>query len=378
MLTSLKPDSRNQESRNRRRERRLWNQSELTQSIGCPTCPHFEICGGLYTRAHLFDCMGNCCNNTATCTTMCPLKARDFVDKTREVNGLSLDSIERAPLLNPPNLPSSIPLIYHGNRRRNIYTGPAIALSLYRLLERETGKVKYSSEQELRSHFCISDDTTIILSGTDQDPPLERWWRYGEDRRREAIRSLISLGIRLSTTPNFSMFVDTPRWDDLHAMKRIGIINNEFLQEGLPSALHVNARAGKDQERWTSFVQERPEITHLAYEFATGSGRASRQDTHVLWLTSLANKVDRPLTIIVRGGIDTLEILSSSFSKVVFIDTSPFMKTMNRKRAVLDGNMGLKWEAHTTKKNEALDELFEHNASCRSDLINLKMSTPRG
>jgi hypothetical protein len=54
----------------------------------------------------------------------------------------------------------------------------------------------------------------------------------------------------MATTPNYSLFVDRPRWDDLHAMKRIAIVHGEFLEAGMPGALHVNGRTDRDFERW--------------------------------------------------------------------------------------------------------------------------------
>lgn len=38
---------------------------------------------------------------------------------------------------------------------------------------------------------------------------------------RDAVRRLRSIGVEMVTTPNFSLFVDGPRWDDLHSIKRI-------------------------------------------------------------------------------------------------------------------------------------------------------------
>lgn len=354
------------EIRNRRRERRLWEHPNSSLSLGCPTCPQFALCGGLHTIASLFDCMGHCCLKPENCSTMCRLKPIEFVKKVREVGGLSLTNVPRAGILTPPNLPSMIPLIYHGNRRERIYTGPAVALSLHRLLNRASGEPKFASEADLRRAFKLSPDTTIILSGTDQDPPLERWWGYGESVRLDIIRSLKNLGVSLVTTPNYSLFANSPRWDDLHSMKRISLINNEFLQAGLVSALHVNARSDSDHERWTSFVQQRPEITHLAYEFTTGSGRVGRREVHANWLASLAKKVQRPLTIIIRGSIEVLPILTSAFDEVIFLETSAFMKTMNRQSARLNGNMKINWEHVHTTTGASLDDLFEHNVHLKN------------
>jgi hypothetical protein len=34
--------------------------------------------------------------------------------------------------------------------------------------------------------------------------------------------------------------------DDLHSIKRIALVHSEFLDEGLPAALHVNGRSEAD------------------------------------------------------------------------------------------------------------------------------------
>lgn len=144
-------------------------------------------------------------------------------------------------------------------------------------------------------------------------------------------------------------------------MKRIAIVYAEFLEGGLPSALHVNARSDTDIDRWTSFVAERSEITHVAYEFTTGSGRAERRKIHARWLARLGRSVNRALTIVVRGGFEILPILTDAFESVVVLETSTFMKTMKRQRAVIGVKGELTWERAFTATDATLDDLFEHN-----------------
>jgi hypothetical protein len=91
---------------------------------------------------------------------------------------------------------------------------------------------RYTSAGGLAKAFGIGLDVPVILTGTAKDRPLERWWSLGA-QRRDAIRALRSLGVTLVTTPNFSLFIDQPRWDDLHSQKRIMIVHEEFLSEGL-------------------------------------------------------------------------------------------------------------------------------------------------
>ena len=137
------------------------------------------------------------------------------------------------------------------------------------MFDRRSGAPRFTDHAALCTAFAIKPGTTIVLTGTDRDPPLERWWGLGEAKRRTIIRALKGAGVGLVTTPNYSLFLDRPRWDDLHAMMRIAIVHEEFLREGMPAALHVNGRTETDFRRWTAYVAARPEITHLAYEFTT-------------------------------------------------------------------------------------------------------------
>ena len=60
----------------------------------------------------------------------------------------------------------------------------------------------------------------------------------------------------------------------------------------------------------------RPEVTHLAYEFKTMSGR---QDRHVERLIDLAHSVGHPLHLIMRGGTEYLIPLRAAFANTTFL-----------------------------------------------------------
>lgn len=159
----------------------------------------------------------------------------------------------------------------------------------------------FADHDALCAAFRIAPGTPIILTGTDEDAPIERWWGLGEDKRRAVIRSLRK-AVAPATTPNYSLFTDAPRWDDLHAIKRIALVHAEFLAEGLPAALHVNGRTDTDFRRWGDYIAARPEVTYLAYEFSTGTGWAGRMEKHAAWLAGLAKAAGRPLALVVRWG----------------------------------------------------------------------------
>lgn len=280
----------------------------------------------------------------------------------REVGGFDLAKVPRARPLVAPELPPIVPVLFHGSARVARIAPPAAALSLYQMFSRRTGEPRYASHEALCAAFCVKAGTPLVLTGTDRDRPLERWWGLGGERRRAVIRAARLAGVVMATAPNFSLFLDRPRWDDLHAMKRIALVHLEFMEEGLPAALHVNGRAEADFARWASYLASRPEITHVAYEFGTGTGWAGRRQQHATWLVSLARSVGRPLALVVRGGADMLPLLVSAYASVTVLETNVFMKTVMRQRAVPAGaNAPLIWQASPTPPGAPLDGLWADN-----------------
>ncbi|MBY5812945.1 DUF4417 domain-containing protein [Rhizobium leguminosarum] len=182
-----------------------------------------------------------------------------------------------------------------------------------------------------------------------------------QDRRSQVLQQLRDLGTQLVTAPNFSLLLDKPRTDDLHAMKRIAIVWSEFEQHGIACALHVNARTLKDFERWADFVRQRNEIGIISYEFITGAGKKARRQFHIDGLRKIAQSADRPLDIIVRGDPDVTAHLQRDFRSVIYIDTMAYMKTIKRQRATRVSNSKLDWITTKTKVPSEVDDMLEHN-----------------
>lgn len=352
-----------------RRERKLQHhQGADFPPLGCTICPERRVCGGLRTEAAIFDCLGSCCGGKSTCDRVCPNSVA-YVDRVREIDGFGLSNVPRAPYLVTPCLPVAVPVIFHGGGRLEPFSAGTVAIPLSALVSFREGKAKYSEGDDLRRMFRLRSDSTVVLTGIDQDARIERWWGLGTDRRREIIRDLINAGVAMVTTPNFSLFVDRPRWDDLHSMKRIALVHEEFLSEGMPAALHVNARTERDAARWAEYVADRAEVTHIAFEFTTGTGRADRVQQHATWLSELAQTVARPLHLLVRGGGEMLPMLAATFASVTALDTSAFMKTIHRKIALNIGYARPVWADHPTPFGAPLDKLLESNWACiQSDL----------
>jgi hypothetical protein len=362
-------------SRSPRLERRLWHDDSLRiGSLGCGRCPERAICGGLEIKEPIFDCLDFCCHKPDACDKVCR-NHPEYAGHVREIAGFGLGNVTRSICLPEPALPCVVPMLFHGSSRQLALTADFVALPLASMFNRRDGSARHVSRESLCTTYGINPKSSIILSGTDVDAPLERWWGFGESKRRELIRTLLRIGVSFTTTPNYSLFIDVPRWDDLHAMKRIALVHEEFQSEGLPAALHVNGRTDTDFRRWTEYLVARPEITHLAYEFTTGTGWAGRQELHATWLGNLAEGVGRPLTLVLRGGIEVLGRLASSFAHVAVIDTTSFFKTMMRKRASLNGR--LDWIPAPTNVGAPVDDLLEENLVAVQNWIGKAMN-PNG
>lgn len=365
MLNKLENGVQREPVRNRRRERKLWhNERSHVGSLGCTLCPHMEICGGLSAKRPVYDCLDLCCGSPSNCDSVCRNKPRDFARRIREVDGFQLDNVPRTAAQPDIVLPRIVPVVYHGDRRERPFDPPAICLPLYAVVRRSSSRERFANADAIAGRFKFKAGTPLVLTGTDNDRPLERWWSLGGHDRKQAIRTLQGLGVQLVTTPNFSMFTDRPRWDDMHSMKRIAITHEEFLREGIRAALHVNARTERDWERWTEYVCSRSEVKEIAYEFATGAGWAERIDWHRGQLVGLAQNAGRPLHLVVRAAPrDAHAALATVFSRTTVLETSSFIKTVRRQRGRCVGGGRIEWQQSPTDYKEPLDELLMHNWS---------------
>lgn len=344
-------------SRKNRRDSRFWDdQRRNSQSLGCSRCADIALCGGLHTASSAFDCTTYCCGQPATCTIVCPRSSR-FVDRVAEVLGFDLQKLDPVRAIPFPSLPSSVPLVYAKGRRLRPFQPTFAGVSLYQLVTRK-GDVRFEHRADLLEYYGLHSSTRIVASGTEKDPPLERWWQLSS-RRLGLLAQLVEIGVEAATAPNFSVFSDVPRWDNFHAMKRIAICWREMLEAGLPCALHVNARSPRDWERWTEFVRSHDEIDAIAYELATGA--ATRLSYHVDELRNLADRASRPLKLILRGGISQLSRLRMSYKEVSIIDTSTYMRTVNRKVAVVRESGPLAWINSPERPVVDLSALMENN-----------------
>lgn len=333
-----------------------------TQALGCRGCPDEGVCGRVHTEAGIFDCRDFCsCADPALCDMVCRRKPLAFYHRYQEVRGFGLGNVPRSTELPVPELPDTIPFVGDKHSRIGPLNEPFVALPLYRVVRLRDGRLHVADREELASRFRVPADAKVVLTGVDRDYRLEGWWSLSD--RKTTYGALRDLGINLITSPNFSLFTDVPRPDNLHAIKRIAIAWEEINSAGIASALHLNARTYFDYQRWLEFIIERPEVTMVSFEFGTGAGRGTRLDWHVDRLCELADRAGRPLVLVVRGGWRALSRLRRHFFKVVLIETEAFSRAVHRRQATINERGKLGWKSIRTAKGTPVDHLFAHNVS---------------
>jgi hypothetical protein len=319
-------------------------------ALYCSVCPLKEACGGLHCKASPLSCLEYCCGLPDGCTTVCPRNPA-FIDQIAEVGGFDLGALAIA--AGPPVMLNQkiVPMIYHGSKRTRPFLANTVALRLSDVINFRHGICRFHSREQLCAEFKLDPRCRIVLSGVDHDPVIERLWSLGVERF-ELFRTIALLGIACATTPNFSMVLDVPRSDNLHSMQRIAIIYSEMSSAGLPTALHVNGRTDYDFERWARFLQDHKSINALSYEFITGSGLDYRRNKHGDWLNGLIADSGRDVHLIIRGNPESLTVLDSKYT-LTYIETTSFVKAINRQESVRSGNAKLIW--NTSENADAFD-----------------------
>ena len=332
--------------------------------LGCAACADRRICGELHlqdTGSLLLSCMDHCtCPDPAECQMVCPRNAATFANRFHEVDGWDLNNIPTAQMLAMPHLPNWIPL-FQGDLTGKRPAGgePFVALPLTLALAGAGLAVRGRTTDELVRSYGAKPFHGWVLSGTEGDPAVERVWKLPDLSR--VARQLRQAGVVFATTPNFSLVLDSPRYDNLHAMKRIAWAWYRMTQGGLCTALHLNGRTDHDFVRWAEFVRARPEVKAVAFEFLTGSATRSSADLYVRRLKQFSYDCGRKMPLVIRGHAHLAHELSDAYSQVILLDSAPYMRATKRRKAFLKGNGALGHSFVPTATPRETRALLLHN-----------------
>lgn len=338
----------------------VLNKRSQSLLLGCSNCPDLKTCGGLQVDAAILSCMDFCtCNDPNTCDVVCP-RNPTFARRVREIEGFSFATVGKRRRLPFPAIADAITLVYRSLPLANSINADVIAIPFSEAYRRRGKRMVALTRAELEAKFRLGRATRLVLSGVEEDHHIEQWW--GADDKLETLSNLRAAGVIAATTRNFSVIADAPRHDNLHAQKRILINWAEIHDAGIPVALHINARTPRDFQRFAEFLKFHDEIEAVAFEYTTGASVKHRAVDYTDELLRLRDQIDRPLRIVLRGGVSYARRLMDSFQQVVCLDTLACMKTINRRAAVRVGETRIGWRVCHTQAGEFLDELFAHNA----------------
>lgn len=346
----------------------IYHDPSVPVSLGCEPCPELGLCGGLHTAKGLHNCHTFCeCSNPSKCPFVCPRKLEDFVSRVQEIRGFTLDNIPRAPDLQFPSIPGVIHHLYGASHRNGRLRVPAVSVPLVKLFYRKTGLPKFRTKAEVAKAFGFDPKASLVINGVSEDQPIEDYWTHR--RATKLPNSFALLEPVLISVPNYSVFANVPRWDDLYSIKRIAISWYEFMLAGIPASLHLNGRTDSDWNRWTEFINNHPEVRSITFEFATGAAHKERAEYYVQKLIELANNVDRSLQLLTRGGVQYLNRLDAAFAECILIDTNSYVKTTKRRKLEWHAGQKKHWRSAKTPKGAPLDDLLLHNTQTTEAMI---------
>lgn len=303
----------------------------------------------------LSGCMDLCCREPDSCRRcVCPVKAAELASAVREVDGFASRGFVASRQTSSP--PEYIPLLRLGVARGETLDLRAGAVSLYDVL-RAAMDGRITTPHELRHAIGLPDRAAVYLDAVGHDRTIEPLWAIPAKVIADALKPLQPTFV---STPNYSMFLDVPRHDNLINLRRIEISAIEFASVGLPVVCHIHGRTPRDYQRMAEFVKRSPGISVIAAEFGTMGRSPERKQWHAKHLSTLAQSVGRSLTIVARAGVPVLRDLRSAFGNVTRLDTRPLHTACQRSWAYVDGER-LRWQQSPTRPDESIAKCLENN-----------------
>lgn len=326
-------------------------------ALGCQECFARNECGGLYTPGRL-DCFCNNCT-PEKCTYLCP-RSKSFLPVWRDTCGIIITTNYLRQ--DQTRLPAYIPLIQHGNKRAIPLKVPWAALTTFDVTRRDKRLDDMIRDPaRLRAKFQLEPTTALVLASIAPDRELEAYWKDRHHRR--LVDGIDTIRPAHVIAPNFSLFQDVPRFDNLANIKRSLLCAEEFSKAGLSVIPYVAGITATDWERWADFLKEHGAITMVCKEFQTGGRKKAVGTWHTQHLYELQQRLGRELHVVAVGGQRQRRNLRP-LGGLTIIDSHPFMRTMHRRRLTPTG-----WETTPTPPNAPLDDLLAHNITAYANNI---------
>lgn len=199
-----------------------------------------------------------------------------------------------------PDLPTYLPVLVQA------YADPVnlpwVAIHGSRLLGRRGQRLTPKHRgRALRDVYRLSSSTRVALEFFVEDRVLEGVWA----RRRELLEELGQLDVDLVLAPNFSVWRDASRFEQLVQQRRAWIVYHEMIEAGLPAIPDISWSIWEPDGRlWAQWVNSQPGVRAVSIycgeQRIHAERRAHRESVEDV---ALFHRAVRPNVAFVIGGI---------------------------------------------------------------------------
>lgn len=212
-------------------------QFRLEPTAHCDKCPARYLCDERFTE---YGCHNVYVSPEDGGPDMLHPLRPDLTERLWEVGGLDV-RLRNVTLRPPPALPPYIPCV---QPQADFCSPPCSTVAVP--LDRVRPKGPVIPAAEMKAKLGLPPDATMIVTCFQQDPILERVWRY----RRRFVESMAIAGYDLVTTPNFSLWLGQTRLEHRYNIRRSIIIFESLANAGVPTIPHVSWLLDRDVDDW--------------------------------------------------------------------------------------------------------------------------------
>ena len=268
--------------------------------LDCERCPAARRCGSAcnYCTIAVHNVAPTACAGCGYCRDN-PLLVMSARQSVMDYLG-GLDLTWPRPVVHPalPVIPSHLPVLVQA------YADPVepawVAIHGGRLLGTTGRQITSKHRSGLHGAYRLGPKTRIALEFYVEDRVLEGLWVH----RREIIEDLKRLDLDLVITPNFSVWYDHPRFEQLVQQRRAFILYHELLEAGLPAIPDVGFSLFEPDGRlWAEWVNAESGIRAVSL-FCGGRKVHADRRAHLESVEDIAlfdQAVRRDVTFLIGG-----------------------------------------------------------------------------
>ena len=277
--------------------------------LNCDLCPAAARCGKRcnFCVVSTHRASGARCGGCGYCPNS-PLLKMDVRRKVMEHLG-GLDLVWPREVVHPelPELPLHLPVLVQA------YADPVdlpwVAIHGGRLLGVTGRGLTPKHRRPLREVYRLAPTTKIALEFYVEDRVLEGLWAS----RRSVVDELVSLGVDLILTPNFSVWFDHPRFEALIQIRKAFCLYMEMVEAGLPAVPDISFNLFEPDGRlWAEWVNSQPSLQAVSLFCGGKKVHASKRHLReTLEDIALFHKAVRPEVTFILGGVHAPERLAA-------------------------------------------------------------------